>query len=163
MASYDTRGDTSVRGSLPAGNLFVLLKDLRNQPGGWFAPAVSTDALPLPLRSVSPVRVVEVLPAAAEPPAPVPPPPAQAGGDAAKVAADLRAAVDDPARQAGPVRVEMVFDAEPLGGARDLLALLRTADVAGSADGLVGVVGSVRLDRAADVPKLSSPAWLAQP
>src|SRR5207244_591731 len=60
--AYDHAGYTLVRGSLPAENLYRLLKDLRTQPSGWFAAAVSPAALPLPLRAVLPVRLVEVLP-----------------------------------------------------------------------------------------------------
>src|SRR5438128_786014 len=47
--AYDHAGYTLVRGSLPAENLFRLLKDLRTQPSGWFAAVVSPATLPLPL------------------------------------------------------------------------------------------------------------------
>ena len=59
--AYDTLNYRLLRGSLPVGNLFSLLKDLRGQPSGWFAPAVPPESLPLPLRSVLPVRLVEVV------------------------------------------------------------------------------------------------------
>jgi len=66
-AAYDRRGAdgrsyTRLHGSIPAGQLEVLVKDLRGQPGGWFAPRILPAALPPPLRYLNPLRWVEVLP-----------------------------------------------------------------------------------------------------
>jgi hypothetical protein len=36
---YDHRGHTRLAGAIPAGNLELLLKDIRWQPSGWLAPA----------------------------------------------------------------------------------------------------------------------------
>lgn len=64
---YDQRGDTGLpytelQGTIPAAQLDVLLKDLRTQPGGWFAPRIAPGALPHPLQQLNPIRYVEVLP-----------------------------------------------------------------------------------------------------
>jgi len=64
---YDHRGYTGrpftrLVGTLPAGRVDTLLKDLRSQPSGWFAPLLARDELPTPLRNVSPIIVTEVLP-----------------------------------------------------------------------------------------------------
>jgi hypothetical protein len=63
---YDHRGYTGrifsrVVGTIPYGKLDNLLKDLRTQPGGWLAPVMSPTELPMPLREVNPIRVIEVL------------------------------------------------------------------------------------------------------
>ncbi len=63
---YDQRGYTGkpftrLVGTVPYGNLDNLLKDLRTQPGGWLAPVIPPDEVPLPLRAVSPLRIIEVL------------------------------------------------------------------------------------------------------
>jgi hypothetical protein len=57
----DGRANTRLHGTIPAGQLEVLLKDLRGQPGGWFAPRILPAALPSPLREVNPLRWTEVL------------------------------------------------------------------------------------------------------
>jgi hypothetical protein len=61
---YDRRGYTGrphsrLRGTLPAGQLDVVFRDLRRQPSGWFGPRLVD--LPAPLRSANPVLVIEVL------------------------------------------------------------------------------------------------------
>jgi hypothetical protein len=63
---YDQRGYTGkpftrLVGTVPALRLDNLLKDLRGQPGGWLAPIIPPQELPLPLRAVSPLRLIEVL------------------------------------------------------------------------------------------------------
>jgi hypothetical protein len=59
---YDHRGQTRVVGTIPAGNLELLLKDIRWQPSGWLVPVTPVAELPAPLRDISPIRVTEVLP-----------------------------------------------------------------------------------------------------
>ncbi|HEY8504057.1 MAG TPA: hypothetical protein VIL46_05705, partial [Gemmataceae bacterium] len=63
--AYDHRGYTLLRGTVPAGVLPSLLKDLRGLPTGWLLPETPYAETPEPLRNVVAVRVVEVLP---EPP-----------------------------------------------------------------------------------------------
>lgn len=65
-AGYDHRGAggqayTKVMGTLPKNQLEVLLKDLRTQPGGWFAPRIAPAELPLPLQTIDPILFTEVL------------------------------------------------------------------------------------------------------
>ncbi|MGL6094410.1 MAG: hypothetical protein ACRC7O_01240, partial [Fimbriiglobus sp.] len=154
---YDHAGFTLARGRMPWANVTPLLRDLRYLPGGWFLAAAPLEFLPSPLRTVQPIRLIEVLPAAAEvvaaPPAvgplpsDVPPPSALA---LSKMTDDLRAAITDPERQSKPTRVELVFHNEPLGGLRDFEISLRAAADGSRTDGLVGTVGSARLLRATD-------------
>ncbi len=59
---YDHRGHTRLLGLITAGEVATLLKDLRWQPSTWLAPTEAVTLLPKPLRNVSPIRVVEVLP-----------------------------------------------------------------------------------------------------
>jgi hypothetical protein len=151
--AYDSVGFTRLRGTLPAGSLFTLLKDVRYQPAGWFAPAGSPDLLPLPLRAVYPVRVVEVLPELPEATAPPLAPPAAPVSP--KITDDLVAYLADPASADKPLRVEVVFDAEPLGGLRDLELTFRAAADGSQIDGLVGLVGSALLPKPADVAKVA--------
>src|ERR1700730_17499184 len=65
-AAYDHRGlggkpFTRLVGTIPAGRLESLLKDLRGQPEGWFAPRLALADLPAPLRNVNPILITEVL------------------------------------------------------------------------------------------------------
>jgi hypothetical protein len=57
----DNRGHTRIVGTVPAGNLDLLLEDLRWQGFGWLVPGVPAADLPLPLRNTWPVQVVEVM------------------------------------------------------------------------------------------------------
>jgi hypothetical protein len=59
---YDTLGHTLLRGTVPAGSLQYLTKDIRYQPSGWLLPEVPSERLPEPFASVPPVRLVEVVP-----------------------------------------------------------------------------------------------------
>jgi hypothetical protein len=59
---YDPRGFTRLVGSMPADQIPLLIADLRWQPGGWLSPETNPDALPEPIRSVDPLRVVTVVP-----------------------------------------------------------------------------------------------------
>jgi hypothetical protein len=60
--AYDHRGYRRLVGTIPAGNLLTLLKDLRFQPAGWVLPAEPFNDLPSPLKNVAPVLVTEVIP-----------------------------------------------------------------------------------------------------
>ena len=113
---YDNRGHTRVVGSIPSAEVETLLKDLRAQPAGWLAPAVPVRDLPTPLREVSPVRVVAVLP---EPPgvAPArtpeqPPGPPDERDPLQKLSPEVRALAAQ--EQAGkPERLEVILAFTP--------------------------------------------------
>ena len=77
--AYDNRAHTRLAGTIPAGELETLLKDLRWEPSGWLTPAVAPSDLPVPLRLVSPVVVIEVVsePEGTPPGKEPPPPPAE--------------------------------------------------------------------------------------
>lgn len=59
---YSKKPFTRIAGTVPAGKLDLLLRDLRTQPAGWFAPVISPDDLPSPLRQVNPILITEVMP-----------------------------------------------------------------------------------------------------
>jgi hypothetical protein len=99
--AYDHRNFTRLVGTIPARHVETLLKDLRNLPEGWLSPEAKPrelvdengDLLP-PLKNVSPLLTIEVIPE----PAGVPPikllPEAQpAERDLEKVTPDLRALI----------------------------------------------------------------------
>ena len=152
---YDHAGYSLARGSLPAENLYRLLKDLRTQPSGWFAPAVGPASLPLPLRSVMPIRLVEVLPDAAAPS--VAPPPAGPPAPATpKLTPEARAAIEDPANQGKPLRVDLVLEAPPGLAWRDVKVRIRTSALGASVEGLVGTIATVRVNKPADVAGLTA-------
>lgn len=103
---YDHHGYTLVRGDLPISNAFRLLKDLRQEPAGWFVPETPASELPLPIRETLPIRAVEVMPdPALNPLQPQPIPP-----NRLKFTPGLRAVMEDPARLTQPIRIEAVMD-----------------------------------------------------
>lgn len=59
---YDNRRETRIFGTIPAANVPLFISDLRWQPSGWFSPDVNPDSLPEPIRSIDPLRVIEVVP-----------------------------------------------------------------------------------------------------
>ena len=61
MATRKSRSRRIV-GTIPAGQLDILAHDLRLYPSSWFEPLISKEDLPNPIKSVNPIRVVEVLP-----------------------------------------------------------------------------------------------------
>jgi hypothetical protein len=153
---YDHAGYRFLRGSMPAGNVLTLLKDLRTQPSGWFLPAVPPESLPLPLRNVLPIRLVQVLPdlpATAAPPAEPAPPPGGAKVLSPKLSPDLRALLAKPQKQ--PLRVELILTDAPGAAWRDVRFRIRTAAEGVAVEGLVGSVVTVRVANAADVNRLA--------
>jgi hypothetical protein len=110
---YDNRGQTRLVGTIAAGNLDVLLEDLRWQGSGWLVPRVPVYDLPSPLRNTWPLRVVEVMPEPADVvPAKGVPPRAEVRGKSdplQKIARDLRAL----AAQEQPLRMEVILVAPP--------------------------------------------------
>lgn len=152
---YDHAGFARVIGTVPAGKLFTLLKDLRWQPAGWFLPTVPFDQLPTPFRNVLPVRLVEVLPDAPEQPAPPAPVLAPPGGrDNERYSQGIRAVLEDPAKANLPLRVEVILQEEPGRVTRDLLYRIRTTLDGAHLEGVVGSVATIRLSKAIDADKL---------
>jgi hypothetical protein len=159
--AYDSHDSRLLRGSLPAGHLFTLLKDLRHQPSGWFAPTVPPETLPLPMRAVLPVRLVEVLPdlpadaAPVQPPAETAPPPGGAAVPSPKFTPALTALLADQAARDRPLRVDLVLEDDPRGDWPDLRFLIRTAAEGVSVEGQAGSVATVRLARGADADRMA--------
>jgi hypothetical protein len=58
---YDHQGNVRLLGTMPAGEVETLVRDLRDTPSGWLAPDVPREQLPEPIRDVNPIRIVEVL------------------------------------------------------------------------------------------------------
>jgi subtilisin family serine protease len=163
--AYDHRGYTGrphsrLRGTIPAGQLDVLLRDLRGQPSGWFAPRLVRENLPSPIRDVSPVLIAEVLPDDA-PPAPFPPPEEMKGG-AAKVSADLLELVrsKDKDKAEAVRRVEIILAREPAASDSSWRQLLRRVAPGLELEGRLGPVVTVtmplpRVEAVAELPIVS--------
>jgi hypothetical protein len=117
-AGYDTRGYTGrphsrLRGTIAAGEVGLLLRDLRRQPTGWFAPRVEAAELPLPIRRTSPILVTEVLPNIPPPVEPAEPP--ERGDERLeKISPDLWALVSAKDAAARTARVEIVLSTLPV-------------------------------------------------
>ncbi len=151
---YDNVGYTVVRGTIPAGNVMKLTKDLRTLPAGWFLPAVPRDMQPLPLRTTLPIRLVEVVgtPQGAMAPPPLPAPnPANSAEATPKYTPAVRTFLADAARAAGPQKFELILDGEPGDTWDRLRERLRVSAEGASVEGLVGPVVTIRLPKAADI------------
>jgi hypothetical protein len=109
---YDHRRYTRVFGSIPGAELDTLLEDLREQPSGWLTPDVPVAALSPPLRDISPIQVIELVPeseAARRPPEPSPPP----AGAQTKVSPDVAVPPAAGQTQAEAVRLEVILGFAP--------------------------------------------------
>ncbi len=139
---YDHRGYTRLVGTVPAGNVPDLFKDLRNRPDGWFAPLLARKSLPSPLREVnSPIRIAEVTPEP-EGVAPVkelPAPPEIPKGQE-KLSADLRERLG---KEDKPRRIEVVLLRTPLPDARPWQTPLLAASPDILIEGRAGQVASI--------------------
>jgi hypothetical protein len=114
---YDTRGFsgrpfTRLVGTIPAGQVATLLKDLRGQPSGWFAPRFDFSELPLPLRALNPILVTEVVPEP-EPAKELAETPARPRPDLEKISTDLWPLVSEKGREAKVVRLEIILAYDP--------------------------------------------------
>lgn len=113
---YDHERFTRILGTMPSGDVPILLGDLRAQPAGWFVSDTPIENLPDPIQQISPIRIVEVLaePAGVAESVDVPPPPAPPAGQEflAKIAPDLRRAAAAEAAEA-PIRMEVVLTNVP--------------------------------------------------
>jgi hypothetical protein len=161
---YDHRGYTIVRGDIPYGNLFRLLKDLRREPSGWFMADTPPEQLPAPIRDLLPIRWVEVLADADLTPATPPLLPS----NRLRMTPDLRAVMDDPMSKDRPLRVELILN-EPVDdrGADLIRTRLRTGFITVSEDpvsklrvtehatieGVVGNIITLRFLRPADLER----------
>lgn len=147
---YDHKGYTRVRGALAAGAVPQLVKDLRSLPGGWFVGGSDRSSLPLPIRQVVPVRVVEVLPdlPASAPAAPAP--------EVDKLTADLAAVVADPAAADKPLVVEAVLYRDTAGEQAGVRRALKAALTGIAVEGLAGSVVTLRLPKASQAKTVAS-------
>jgi hypothetical protein len=172
---YDTRGYTQVKGTIPYKNLPALMKDLRDEPSGWFFTNTPRDNLPRPLGDRSPILWVEVMPAVEPPPPFVASPPTAARG---KMPPELRAVIDNPALRETPLRVLVIFTGSIDNRIEELRSQLaarfgptakRTPDGAevkgadgrpaftegATLDGAIGNMAVIRFDRPADVDRFA--------
>jgi hypothetical protein len=128
---YDHRGftgqpHTRLRGTMPAGLLDVLLRDLRRQPSGWLAAGIPSADLPGPLRNASPILVAEILPDPAPPEEPIGPP--ERDDDALeKLDADLWALTAKKGEAARTVRLDVILATAPAAGSLTWKDALRHA------------------------------------
>ncbi|MCI0681342.1 MAG: S8/S53 family peptidase [Gemmataceae bacterium] len=114
---YDHRGAggrpyTKLMGTVPRGQLEVLLKDLRTQPGGWLAPQIAPAELPLPLQNVNPILVTEVL-TDPEPIQDAAEPAARSPAFLEKIGPGLWELVNDKAKDQQFVRLQVLFAGTP--------------------------------------------------
>jgi hypothetical protein len=112
---FDHQGNTRLLGTVPAGMINDLLKDLRGQPAGPLAPETPVTQLPEPIHNVVPVRTAEVLvvPKGVPPSADAPPPP-EPEGPLQKLAPDLREKATGDAESAQrPTRLEVILTNAP--------------------------------------------------
>jgi hypothetical protein len=175
VLGYDTRGYTQIKGSIPFKHLDRLVKDLRSEPAGWFFLDIPTDRQPRPFVDRNPIRWVEVMPPAQQPP-PIVPEVLLPGR--AKLTPELRALLLDSAAKETPVRVVVLFASSIDERTEELRSRLiggygpttkRTPDGAeikgstgqplategASLDGTVGNLASIRFDRPADVERFA--------
>jgi hypothetical protein len=138
---YTHRPFTRLLGTIPQGRLQVLLKDLRGQPAGWFAPRIAPQDLPSPLRNVNPIQIVEVL-ADDLPIARVDPPPARMPAYLDKISPDLWALLGDKAPDNQTLRVELVFAGTPAAEDQGWRRLLEVAAPGIFVEGQLGQVVS---------------------
>ncbi len=130
---YDTHGDTRLLGAIPAGQLDALLSDVRKRPA---APHLA------PLQSAWPIRVVEVRPDLPTPSGRPEPPPIPKGQE--KIAPELRERLADPAKAAGPARLEVILARTPPDGDFNYVGLLNAAAPGLSVEGRLGPLVTVR-------------------
>jgi hypothetical protein len=155
-AGYDHAGYSIARGTLPAGKLPRLLKDLRTLPGGWFAAATPKELLPLPLRAKLPIRVIEVLPDF----------PADVVSTVAALAAPnkfepaVRAIMDDAMKQSAPLVVEAVLEERPDTTSRTARTALQRLAEGAFIEGIVGVVATVRVQKATDLEAIAKSPYV---
>jgi len=147
---YDHGGNTIVRGTIPSGKLPRLLKDLRTLPGGWFAADTPREQLPLPLRALLPIRLIEVLPDF-----PADQAPALPAYVPSKLDPDVRAIAEDAMKQMNPLVVEVILEERPDTTSRTARTALQRLAEGALIEGIVGLVATVRVQRASDLEALA--------
>jgi len=145
--AYDNKGFSIVRGTVPAGNLPSLLKDLRSVPSGWFLPLIPRDQIPSPLGGILPIRIIEVLPEWQDVKSLIVP------NNLGKLSPELQAILSDPVKAEQPIVVEGLLEQAVGDATRDLRGLLRSAAIGASIEGFVGNVATVRLPKASMLAK----------
>lgn len=155
MTAYDHANFSLVRGAMPSGRVPELLRDLRDQPSGWFFSEIPREQLNLPLRDILPIRQVEVLPDLD--PGPVVPPvaPLPEAIASPKYSLDLRTYLADPAAAGKPFRVELVLDGALPDGAIELRNLLRLRLPSAAMEGVYGNFAVIRVTKATDLVTLA--------
>lgn len=143
---YDHKGYTRLVGTVPAEEVATLLRDLRNQPAGWLAPDTAVKQLPEPLRDVSPLLVIEVIPepdgvpAAKEAPEPVPVPKGQE-----KIAPELRRLLGGDGEGDKAERLQMILARTPSASDRTWQQPLLAAVPQLQMEGILGPYVSILL------------------
>ena len=166
---YDARRFTVLRGTVPSANVPRLLRDLRYQPSGWFAPeqapelfaklpdGTPTPFLIRPFADLLPVRVVEVFGPAEAAVAVVTLPPIPADQPHLNNwTADLRRRLAEEGAATKPLRLEVVLAIAPREG--DLEWRGPLARVGAVVEGRVGNVVTVLVpqgSKAADIAALA--------
>lgn len=156
MTGYDHAGYSLVRGAMPSGRVPELLRDLRDQPSGWFFSEIPREQLNLPLRDIMPVRLIEVLPDLAAGPVVAPVAPLPEAIASPKYSLDLRTYLADPATAGKPLRVELVLDGALPEGALELRNLLRLRLPTAAMEGVYGNFAVIRVTRPADLTTLAA-------
>lgn len=103
---------TRLLGAIPAGWLDALLKDVRGHPAGWFGPRIAREDLPMPLRGVNPIRIIEVLPDLEPLPALAFPGP-RPREFLEKISPDLWALAEEKGKEDHRVRIDILLAGEP--------------------------------------------------
>jgi subtilisin family serine protease len=152
--AYDHEGYTRIVGTIPAIHLETLLKDLRTQPTGWLTPSIPQKDLPTPVRNVSPIQVIEVIPepAGVKPIAPVPRP-LGSEKDMEKVSRELRDLIAK-GDQSRSIRMEVILSYSPAANDRTWLRRLDHASASFLLEGRLGPLVTARI-RPAEVPELA--------
>jgi hypothetical protein len=152
-AGYDHRGYngrpyTRIVGTIPAGKLDLLNRDLRNHPAGWLGPIIPREEQPSPIRDINPVQVIEVLPdpqAIKELPEVEPRSPAFLE----KISPDLWELVKGKEVSSKPIRVQVAFAGSVAENDPVWKMLLREVTPGFLIEGQLGqfVTGMIRLDQ----------------
>ena len=147
---YDHKNFTRIRGAIPTPAVSSLVKDLRGLPAGWFVPAGSRAELPLPIRTVNPIRLVEVLPGAPDAVASIP-------ADAARgnLSAEIVKLAGDPATKDKPARVELILNDIPAGGLPAVADRLGLVAYGATVEGFMGQSLAVRVAKASDAAEFA--------
>lgn len=164
---FDSQGFKLHRGNIPSGSIPKLLRDLRFQPTGWFAPeqapelfaklpdGTPTPYLVKPFADVVPVRVVEVFGPADAAPAVVTLPPIAADHPYLnKWTADLRRKLAEEGTATKPLRLEVVLANVPLEG--DLEWRNPFNRIGAAIEGRVGTVVTVLVQEGAKAADLAA-------